>query len=108
MIHRLKKERILVRILHFPKEDLDYLTNHKGTNTNNSPGGRPGGNGSDSAQQRPIPDFTGDANNLWSLYVNEAQKHDTARIQTLKDDMDGVLIYVRQNVLCLSLYPLSD
>ncbi|KAI9439336.1 hypothetical protein H4582DRAFT_1766244, partial [Lactarius indigo] len=29
----------------------------------------------------------------WSLHVKEAKSHDEARIQTLKDDMDGVLIF---------------
>jgi hypothetical protein len=79
-------------------EDLDYLTNDKGTYTNNSPDGRPSGNDSGNAPKQPNPDFTDGANDLWSLYLSEAHKHDTARIQTLKDDMDGVLLYVRQNV----------
>ena len=42
-----------------------------------------------------IGDFDGSANPLWSLYGEEAKSHDEARIQTLKDDMDGVLIFVR-------------
>ncbi|KAH8984550.1 hypothetical protein EDB86DRAFT_2744490, partial [Lactarius hatsudake] len=29
----------------------------------------------------------------WSLHVKEARSHDEARIQTLKDDMEGVLIF---------------
>lgn len=43
--------------------------------------------------ERP-KDFDEDANGLWSLYGKEAKSHDEARIETLKDDMDGVLIFV--------------
>ena len=39
-------------------------------------------------------DFDDSANDLWSLYGKEAKSHDEARIKTLKDDMDGILIYV--------------
>lgn len=42
-----------------------------------------------------IGDFDGSANELWTLYGKEAKSHDEARIQTLKEDMDGVLIFVR-------------
>jgi hypothetical protein len=42
-----------------------------------------------------IGDFDGSANALWSLYGKEAKTHDEARVHTLKDDMDGVLIFVR-------------
>ncbi|KAF8489081.1 hypothetical protein F5888DRAFT_1212178 [Russula emetica] len=38
-------------------------------------------------------DFDEDANDLWSLYGKEAKSHDDARIETLKGDMDGVLIF---------------
>ncbi|KAI0292890.1 hypothetical protein BC826DRAFT_911210, partial [Russula brevipes] len=40
-----------------------------------------------------IGDFDGSANALWGLYRIEAQSYDEARIQSLKDDMDGVLIF---------------
>ena len=46
-------------------------------------------------ERRMIGDFDGSANGLWTLYGNEAKSHDEARIQTLKEDMDGVLIFVR-------------
>ena len=39
-------------------------------------------------------DFDDSANDLWSLYGKEAKIHDEARIKTLKDDMDSVLIFV--------------
>lgn len=51
---------------------------------------------------RMIGDFDGSANALWSLYGQEAQSHDKARIQTLKEDMDGVLIL---SVHVLSMLP---
>ena len=41
-----------------------------------------------------IGDFDGSANALWSLYGTEAKSRDESQIQTLKDDMDGVLIFV--------------
>jgi hypothetical protein len=41
-----------------------------------------------------IGDFDGSANPLWTLYGNEARSHDESQIQTLKGDMDGVLIFV--------------
>ncbi|KAI0251660.1 hypothetical protein BJV78DRAFT_1125927, partial [Lactifluus subvellereus] len=40
-----------------------------------------------------IGDFDDSANALWTLYGKEARSHDEARIRTLKDDMDGVLIF---------------
>ena len=48
-----------------------------------------------SQDPRMIGDFEGSANALWSIYGKEAKSHDEALIQTLKDDMDGVLIFVR-------------
>jgi hypothetical protein len=41
-----------------------------------------------------IGDFDGSSNALWTLFRDEAKSHDDARINTLKDDMDGVLIFV--------------
>jgi hypothetical protein len=58
-------------------------------------GGR-GADADDSSQEpRMIGDFEGSANALWTLYGKEAKSHDESQIQTLKDDMDGVLIFVR-------------
>ena len=42
-----------------------------------------------------IGDFYGSTNALWSLYGKEAKSYDEARIQPLKEYMDGVLIFVR-------------
>ena len=39
-------------------------------------------------------DLDDSANDLWSLYGKEAKSHDEIRMNTLKDDMDGVLIFV--------------
>ena len=44
---------------------------------------------------RMIGDFNDNANALWSLHLDEAKSHDEARIHSLKDDMDSVLIFVR-------------
>ncbi|KAI9439340.1 hypothetical protein H4582DRAFT_133337 [Lactarius indigo] len=46
-----------------------------------------------SEMPRIIGDFDDNANALWSLHVKEAMSHDEARIRSLKDDMDGVLIF---------------
>ncbi|KAI9435190.1 hypothetical protein H4582DRAFT_1817948, partial [Lactarius indigo] len=40
-----------------------------------------------------IGDFDDNANALWSLHAKEAMSHDEARIQSLKGDMDGTLIF---------------
>lgn len=47
-----------------------------------------------------IGDFDDSANALWTLYGKEAKSQDEARIQALKDDMDGVLIFVRLYPVC--------
>jgi hypothetical protein len=39
-------------------------------------------------------DFDEGADELWSLYVDIAKRHDEARIRALKDDMDGVPVHV--------------
>jgi hypothetical protein len=49
----------------------------------------------ESNEERPkIRDFDRSANELWTLFGTEAKSHDNARVNTLKDDMDGVLIFV--------------
>lgn len=54
---------------------------------------------SQSEEKRMIGDFDGSAHTLWALYGREARSHDKAQIQTLKEDMDGVLIFVRPYVV---------
>jgi hypothetical protein len=39
-------------------------------------------------------DFDDGADDLWSINGKEAKSRDEARMRALKDDMDGVLIYV--------------
>jgi len=39
-------------------------------------------------------DFDDSANALWDLYRKEIQAHDEAQMQTLREDMDGLLIFV--------------
>jgi hypothetical protein len=56
----------------------------------------------DTPEERMIGDFDDSANALWSLYGKEAKSHDEARIQTLKEDMEGVLIFVRLYFVCSS------
>ncbi|KAH8983280.1 hypothetical protein EDB92DRAFT_1951685 [Lactarius akahatsu] len=64
---------------------------------NHQPGDR--STASDTSQPVPpemprmIGDFDDNANAFWSLHKKEAKHHDEARIQSLKDDMDGVLIF---------------
>jgi hypothetical protein len=49
-----------------------------------------------------IGDFDGSSNALWTLFRDEAKSHDDARIVTLKDDMEGSLIFVRSYIHILS------
>ncbi|KAF8258499.1 hypothetical protein EI94DRAFT_1815210 [Lactarius quietus] len=46
-----------------------------------------------SEMPRMIGDFDDSANAMWSLHLGEAKSHDEARINSLKDDMDSVLIF---------------
>jgi len=50
-----------------------------------------------------IGDFDGCANALWTLYGKEAESHDISQIQPLKEDMDGVLIFVRSHFVILTM-----
>lgn len=78
-------------------DDVGALTIDNGIGTNNQPTGSTEGvtPARDSYPRRMIGDFDDSANALWSLHENEAKSHDEARIQSLKDDMDSVLIFVR-------------
>jgi hypothetical protein len=66
----------------------------------NDPGPR---NGTSNAEPN---DFDGSSKVLWSLFGTEAKSHDNARVNTLKDDMDGVLIFVCIYSIC-AYYGLS-
>jgi hypothetical protein len=52
-----------------------------------------------------IGDFDDNANAMWSLHLGEAKSHDGARIHSLKDDMDSVLIFVRDYISVIIGYP---
>ena len=47
-----------------------------------------------------IGDFDGSSNVLWTLFRDETKSHDDARINTLKDDMESALIFVRSYPIC--------
>ena len=68
------------------------MVNDSHIDRDNEPFGDSADRGSD--EERMIGDFDGGANALWTLYGKEAKSYDDAKIQTLKDDMDGVLIFV--------------
>jgi hypothetical protein len=83
------------------------LTRHKQTGDKHQPGGTPGDTTQSTRSEalpRMIGDFDDSANALWTLQMKEAKSHDEARIQSLKDDMDGVLIFVRVHISVVIFY----
>ncbi|KAH9008196.1 hypothetical protein EDB83DRAFT_2323277 [Lactarius deliciosus] len=80
---------------------------NEGPSNSDQPSNR--GTPNDTAQPMPpkmprmIGDFDDSANPLWSLHVKETKSHDEARIQTLKDDMGGVLIFVHAGLFSAAL-----
>ena len=78
-------------------ENLDYLNYRWAVPDEQSVNSSPRGGSHDQEQQeiRMIGDFDSGATALWTLYRDEAKSHDEARIRSLKEDMDGVLIFVR-------------
>ena len=54
----------------------------------------------------PLPsgDFDKCANAMWSLHLGEAKGHDEARIHSVKDEMDGVIIFVRVHISVVTGY----
>ena len=44
--------------------------------------------------EEPLKDYDARASPLWSVYMKEAESHDKALIETWKDDMEGVIIFV--------------
>ena len=55
-----------------------------------------------------VGDFDDSADALWSLHAKEAQSHDEARIQSLKNNMDGVLIFVRAYISLYEFMPRAN
>jgi hypothetical protein len=74
---------------------LHDLMQHEANNPPINDGHYNGGSNREPAKMRMIGDFDDGANALWTLYGKEAKSYDQSRIQTLKEDMDGVLIFVR-------------
>jgi hypothetical protein len=54
----------------------------------------------ESEEPRMIGDFDGTASEFWKLFKNEANSHDDALINTLKEGMDSALIFVRSYSPC--------
>ena len=47
-----------------------------------------------------VGDFDGSSNALWTLFKDEAEKHDGATISNLTEDMGSALIFVRLYPIC--------
>ena len=77
--------------------NIDYLKCRRAVPGEQSVDSSPRGGSPDQEQKeiRMIGDFDSGATALWTLYRDEAKSHDEARIRSLKEDMDGVLIFVR-------------
>ena len=79
-------------------------TRYKNAGENIQPAGDSAPNNADQSIPPELPrtvgDFDDNANPMWSLHLGEAKSHDEARIHSLKDDMDSVLIFVR---VCISI-----
>ena len=77
---------------------------HKQAAANNSVNPGPSDGISDpghNEEQHLTSEFDGSSKALWTLFGTEAKSYDNARINTLKDDMDGVLIFVCLYSMCL-------
>jgi len=80
-------------------DSINDSTDQGGGMNDQSGNGAPSHSPKDS-REKP-KDFDNSANVLWNLYGKEAKDHDEARMQTLRDDMDGLLIFV-----CISYQPM--
>ena len=49
--------------------------------------------------QSSAPSWTHPADKFWSTYLEDAEKQDHALAESWKGDTDGILIFVRVNVL---------
>jgi len=50
---------------------------------------------SDTHETHDAEEYDERAAQFWSVYVEEAESHDKALVETWKDDMEGILIFVR-------------
>ena len=44
----------------------------------------------------PLADDEAGASKLWAVYVDEAERYDTALVESWKSDMQGMLIFVSE------------
>ncbi|KAI0298446.1 hypothetical protein B0F90DRAFT_1732545, partial [Multifurca ochricompacta] len=58
-------------------------------------------------EQHSHGDFDDHANALWSLYRKYAKGHDVAKIKSLKEDMDGVLLFAGLFATSLSVFAID-
>lgn len=56
--------------------------------------------GPQQTEPRENDDFDERAAEFWAVYVREARSHDEASIGTWKDDMEGIIIFVRLSAFC--------
>jgi hypothetical protein len=56
-----------------------------------------GSSAEESPENTVVEDFDDSANALWSLYAKVAKSHDEATVETIKDGMDGALIFVHSS-----------
>jgi hypothetical protein len=54
---------------------------------------------SDTHESHDAEEYDDRAAKFWSVYVEEAESHDKALVETWKDDMEGIIIFVRFPVL---------
>jgi hypothetical protein len=54
---------------------------------------------SDKREDHDAEEYDERAAKFWSVYVEEAESHDKALVETWKDDMEGIIIFVRFSVL---------
>ena len=60
-------------------------------------GGPPTPPNTEPEEPRMIGDYDGNSKGLWKLFRDEAESHDGAQTDTLKDDMGNSLVFVRTN-----------
>jgi hypothetical protein len=72
---------------------------NRASETHDPPGLGSDASSSPAGPQQPEPresdDFDERAAEFWAVYVREARSHDEASIGTWKDDMEGIIIFVR-------------
>jgi hypothetical protein len=49
----------------------------------------------DTRETHDAEEYDERAAKFWSVYMDEAESHDKALVETWKDDMEGIIIFVR-------------